>query len=89
LLKGFGEGIHFTTKEMRVVFDTTDYPEADRVKMYLVGNLVSKNYAVLVSPRLSSFPKLLYIILKYDPFGLPGHLLSATRRFLRRIKKKL
>ena len=64
-----------------IVFDTKDFPRNQRIKA--VHKLAMKSKVYPRDPSRSSLWNLLHIlgmIFRYDPFGLPGHLLWLLQK---------
>jgi len=86
MLRDWQDSFHFKTNA-RCTFDTKDYSEKQRIKMYYLANLRSNNYLGLVESNIPfhmQILKILEIILRYDVLNLPIHLLKMIflSRFL-------
>lgn len=70
----------------KCVFETADYPESERMKMYYKANLAFFNYNDISSDKrlLVRGLKILCIVLKYDPLRFPLHLVKGFRKFKNR-----
>ncbi len=70
---------------VHVACDTIDFPKEERVEAYYKINWASGNY--IYSPSDSDFSKAISIlkgILRYDPLGLPFHILRLLKKLKRR-----
>lgn len=86
LLRRWQQGAHIG-EGISAVFETNSYPAAERVRMYKAANILTRNYAGLVSQRDSTFKKvriLLFAILRHDPWHAISHVSTLVQRLLAR-----
>jgi radical SAM superfamily enzyme YgiQ (UPF0313 family) len=93
LLMGWQDG--FTQgKNPKVVFETEDFPVEDRLRAYREANIKCKNYFAFMDEQDSLASNLLSVlgaIIRYDFWGIPGHILWCAKhsgRILARVFKK-
>lgn len=69
--------------EPKCVFETEDYPESIRLRMFYKGNLSFYRYDTLTGEHqpLKKLLRILLLIFKFDPWRLPLHLLKGSRYF--------
>ncbi len=86
---GFTQG-----RNPKIVFETDEFPKADRLRAYYEANIKCKNYFAFMDEHDSlaaNVTRVLGGILRYDPLGLPGHVFwvaKHSRRILSRITDK-
>jgi radical SAM superfamily enzyme YgiQ (UPF0313 family) len=84
--EGFTQG-----KNPKVVFETTDFSSADRIRAYWEANIKCKNYFACMDEHdglATNAVRVLITIVKYDIWGLPSHLfwcMKHARRILTRV----
>lgn len=70
------------------VFDTEDYPEKDRIKAFMKGNLKFNDYKITQTPgsrqkyTLARLINLLRVIIVYDTFRIPIHFFRIPLKVL-------
>ena len=76
------------------IFDTEDYPEKDRIKVFMKGNLRFNDY--LFTRDFSKSPytlerlfTLFKIIFQYDPVFMPSHIFRLIKKFITSVGKRL
>lgn len=86
--------IMFHYSNVYCVFETDDYPEAQRIKAYMKGNLQLFNYSFIKdfakhSLSISRMITLLKLIIKYDMANATGHLLRLNKKFFISLQYRL
>lgn len=73
--------------EPKCVFETDEYPERERLAVLYKANLAFSRYECLCAEKniLVRIFKILKITMRYDPFGLPHHLLTGLFLFTRKM----
>lgn len=74
-------------KEPQCAFETDDYTEKERLKMFYKANLGFYGYRDLTSEKglLKGGWKVLILILRYDAPRLPQHLFAAAKKLMSRL----
>lgn len=83
-------------KLSRPVFETTDYPEKERIKMFYKANIISHCYSSLFSEKITSkdILKFIFFLLRYDFFHIFIHIKKISfgkyhRKYLKEIFRRL
>lgn len=74
---GFTQG-----KNPKVVFETPEFPERDRLRAYWESNIKCKNYFACMDEHeglLSNILNVLKNIVRYDLAGIPGHIIWCLK----------
>lgn len=91
VLRDWKEGYHFGAKP-KIVFETREYTERERIDAFYSANLAAQNYAALVNenaPIIGSTYNLLKVILKYDSKNILSHLWRLSSKVISKWSKKL
>ncbi len=86
---GFTQG-----KNPKVVFETDDFTRDERLRAYWEANVKCKNYFACMDEHdslYSNIARVLWSIVRYDFFGIPGHVLWVVKhsgRIMGRILRK-
>lgn len=79
--EGFTQG-----KNPKFVFETDDFPKADRLRAYWEANIKCKNYFACIDEHESLSSNILNVlktIVIYDFWGIPEHIWWCTKHFRR------
>ncbi len=90
-LRDWKEGFHFGDN-VKIVFETDKYSAEEKIKMYFLANLKSKNYGMLATEGsfIRRFFRLSGVILKHDFIRFPYHIINALFAFYKyRVKTNL
>jgi radical SAM superfamily enzyme YgiQ (UPF0313 family) len=82
MLRPWYEGFHFGSKPY-AIFETSNYTERERLKMFYLANLRFENYYIFISnkaPLYENIINLLRIIINNDPYRALKHLLKLVLR---------
>lgn len=82
---GFAQG-----KNPRIVFETDEFPRADRLKAYYEANVMCKNYFAFMDEHdglLSNIVSVISGIIRYDAVHIPEHILWCLKHFRRIIAR--
>lgn len=84
-LRDWREGF-MLSKNPVVVFDTPEFPAADRIRAYYEANTKCNNYFALIDEHDGLLRNVIRVacgIARYDPWGLGGHIRWGFRNFRR------
>lgn len=82
---GFTQG-----KNPKIVFETDDFSKADRLKAYHEANIKCKNYFAFMDEHdslMGNIWNILHSIIRYDFWGIPGHIFWCIKHFRRIIAR--
>lgn len=75
-----------------IIFETDEFPKKDRIKGYYEANVKCKNYFAFMNehdPLIVNLLRVIKMILQYDPYHLPKHVLWCLKNFKRIILRIL
>jgi radical SAM superfamily enzyme YgiQ (UPF0313 family) len=81
ILRDWKEGFHFGP-ELKPVFDTIDFTEAERMHAYEMANVKCKGYFALIDAEKSlgaNFLDITGLVMKYDSRNLVSHVRTVLR----------
>jgi radical SAM superfamily enzyme YgiQ (UPF0313 family) len=97
ILRDWTEGFHFGA-EIKPVFETEDFTEAERIRAYRMANINCRGYFALINADkslISNAFNIVQLILKYDARDVPSHIshllktVSEARHRIREYEKIL